>query len=536
LTVRLPSLSFRHKLVIPSLVAAAATLAGTVVAARLSARAAGEIDQVERRHYPALELARELEIGLDKMQRQFQDAATAQDTEELEVASVYQEDLLELIAEVPSAALEDERAAQLHAAIQDYYEAAYLGTERIISRDQSAGAHDTLKAMAARYIALRERLATDTKAAREAMTRGFEEARTLQRRAVWSGAGILLLAALGAALLAWILAHRMVGPLVALNAAALRIADGDLTEEIRVDTKDEVGTLADSFRRMTERLRAIVQTLKGASTELGRAAERLSEHTLAQSAIVERQAAGVTETSATTRQLEQTSMLAATRAAEVLEVARRASEMSSTGQTAAERSVEGLQRIQGSVQDILGRSGRLLEQTRQVSEIVETVKDLAMQSHVLSLNASIEAARAGEAGKGFGVVASEVRSLAEQSGQSAARIARIVQDIVGAVQATLDSTEKGTRGVEGSVEQIRASGESLREIGGIVRETSDAALQIATAVQQQSQGVAQIATAMRDLDRGMEETVGRIQVLRESATDLTVTASAIASIANGFRI
>ena len=152
------------------------------------------------------------------------------------------------------------------------------------------------------------------------------------------------------------------------------------------------------------------------------------------------------------------------------------------------------------------------------------------------MNASIEAARAGEAGKGFGVVAAEVRALAEQSGQSAGRIAKIVEDIVGAVRATLETTESGTRGMEGSVAQIRASGESLREIGGIVRETSDAALQIATAVQQQSQGVAQIAGAMRELDRGMEETVARVQVLQGAARDLTAAAARISALADGFRV
>jgi methyl-accepting chemotaxis protein len=277
-------------------------------------------------------------------------------------------------------------------------------------------------------------------------------------------------------------------------------------------------------------------SLKSSSTELGRAAERLAEHTRAQRAIVERQAAGVTETSATTRELEQTSSLAAQRAASVLDVARRATEMSASGHTAAEQSIEGIQRIQSSVDDVIGRSARLLEHTRQVTDIVETVRDLAAQSHVLSLNASIEAARAGDAGKGFGVVASEVRGLAEQSGDRAGRIGRIVHDMVAAVQATVLSSQESRRGMDGSIERIRSSGESLREIGGIVRETSAAAHEIAAAVQQQSQGIAQIASAMRDLDRGMEETVTRIEVLHTSAGELSDTAAAIAAIANGFRV
>ena len=90
--------------------------------------------------------------------------------------------------------------------------------------------------------------------------------------------------------------------------------------------------------------------------------------------------------------------------------------------------------------------------------------------------------------------------------------------------------------MEGSVAQIRSSGESLREIGGIVGETSEAALQIAGAVQQQSQGVAQIAAAMRDLDKGMEDTVLRIERLREAASRLTETATRISIIADGFRL
>jgi methyl-accepting chemotaxis protein len=324
-------------------------------------------------------------------------------------------------------------------------------------------------------------------------------------------------------------------PLEDLAEAARRIAQGDLRHDVSVESSDEVGLLAESFRTMVERLRAIVATLKQSSSELAGFAQELADQTRAQSALVERQAAGVTETSTSTRELEQTASLAASRAASVLEVAKRAAEMSEAGHGAAERSIEGIRQIQGTVESIVSQSGRLLEQTRQVGDIVETVRDLAAQSHVLSLNASIEAARAGEAGKSFAVVASEVRGLAEQSGQSATRIGKMVQDILAAIGATIETTEKGSKGVEGSAAQIRASGESLREIGGIVRETSDAALQIASAVQQQSTGIAQIAAAMQDLGKGMDESVTRIQVLDRSATELSRMAKGISQIAREFR-
>jgi methyl-accepting chemotaxis protein len=350
------------------------------------------------------------------------------------------------------------------------------------------------------------------------------------------GGVILLGFALLSASLSWLISGRTAGPLHALSEVALQIAGGDLTQEVQVSSDDEVGVLASSFKRMSARLRELVGTLKTTSQELAVAAERLADHTRAQSALLERQAAGVAETSATTRQLEQTSSVAANRAASVLEVARRAAEMSDQGRASAERSAEELHRIQGSVDSIVGQSSQLLDQARQVGDIVETVRDLATQSHVLSLNASIEAARAGEAGKSFAIVAQEVRALAEQSGQSAGRIARMVQDILSAVQSTRETTEKGSAGMSGSLDQIRASGDSLRQIGDIVRETSDAALHIASAVQQQSTGIGQIAVAMRDLDKGMEETIGRIRSLELSAQQVAETATRISGIASEFTV
>jgi methyl-accepting chemotaxis protein len=390
--------------------------------------------------------------------------------------------------------------------------------------------------MTASSRALRAAIAETITQAQADVTGGFASARALQGAMLrWGLALGMLASALGIGL-AILLARSAVRPLDQLAQAALRIADGDLSGTLAEEGDDEVGRLAHAFHRMGDRLRVVVGTLKDSAAGLNLAAAQLVAHTEAQTGIVQRQAAGVTETSTTTRELEQASTVAASRAASVLEVARRASQMSDAGRDAADRSLEGLRTIQGSVDGLVAQSTLLLEKARQVGDIVETVHDLAVQSHVLSLNASIEAARAGEAGRGFGVVASEVRALAEQSGRAAAHIGRIVKDILGAIQTTITTTEASTRGMEGSVAQIRASGESLREIGGIVGETSEAALQIAGAVQQQSQGVAQIATAMRDLDHGMEDTVARIENLRESASRLTETAMRISVIADGFKM
>jgi len=529
-------LGFRQKLLAPTLVGLGAMLLAVGAAYGLSRRAALELHRVEDAHLPALALAQELEAGLAARQRALQDAAASEDAGLLAAADERQFAMRRALSEVPPGVMDRGAAQALLDELEAYGALSREATLGLIAQRADDRQAAALREMSETYTKLTQRLAGATAGARAAVAAGLESARRLQARSILLAAGMLAAAGLIALLLALALARSVTRPVERLNAAAQRIAQGDLTEEIEVQGSDEIAALAASFAGMTGRLRAVVGTLKDASEALASAASRLSENTQAQVAIVGRAAAGVAETGVTTRELEQAAGLAASRAAAVLEVATRAGALSQAGHAAAEGSAEGLRTIQGSVQGIAEVSGRLLEQARVASDVVETVKELAARSHVLSINASLEATRAGEAGKGFGVVATEVKALAEQSGQGAERIARIVKDIQAAIQATIQRTSEGASGVEGSAARIRASGESLRELGGAVSETGGAAREIAAAVQQQSVGIAQIAAAMRDLDGGMSETVRRLTAVQASADELQETARMIAAIASEFRI
>ena len=529
-------LKFRHKMVLPAAAVVAAALVATGVTTALSRQASQELTRVEREHAPALEISRDLEELLVRMQRQLQDASDAEDLGSLKVADATHQEMRQRIDAAREAGLGAAAVDRLATQVDEYHGLARATAERIIRREQGEVVTAAKAAMVARARALSSELADRTAHARASMAAGFEAARRLQARSSLLGALIMILAAVGATALSWFIAGGLSRPLETLHQAALRIAEGDLTVPIEVESNDEVGALAGAFLGMTGRLRAIIATLRTASGDLSGAAVELERLTRAQTTLLERQATGIAQTSSTTRELEQTSSMASSRATSVLEVARRAADFSLQGQGSAQQSVEGIRQIQDSVGRIVAQSTQLLDQARAVGEIVETVKDLATQSHVLSLNASIEAVRAGEAGKGFGVVAAEVRALAEQSGQAATRIGKLVQEILAAIQATLDLTERSRRGMEGSLDAIRASGQSLTQIGAIVKETSEAALQIATAVQQQSTGVGQIAGAMRDLDAGMEETISRIQGLEQAATHLKTTSGRISEIVSGFRV
>jgi methyl-accepting chemotaxis protein len=555
----LPSLSIRSKMLLPASVAALASLLAASVTLGLSRSAESRLKLVQTQEFPTYQFYGYLREALKESHLLLLNVGDSEDFTRIDSPDDLRTSVVEHIQKDGAAALGPAEAEKLRAEFEAFYAADRgVATTRIqnelrkkkilaqatntntkLDLMQSAAARTqgaALSEIENRYGAFQDRLSTLASRSSGSLDTALDAARVAQRLGIWVGVWLLLLSVVVSFTLAWWLSSRTARPLHALSAVALRIADGDLTQEVSAGGNDEVGVLARSFRRMSARLRELVGTLKATSLELAVAAERLSDHTRAQSALLERQAAGVAETSSTTRELEQTSTVAASRAASVLEVARRAAEMSEHGRESAERSAAELSRIQGSVESIVGQSSQLLDQARQVGDIVETVKDLATQSHVLSLNASIEAARAGEAGKSFAVVAQEVRALAEQSGQSAGRIAQMVQDILSAVQATRETTERGSAGMSDSLAQIRASGDSLRQIGDTVRETSDAALHIASAVQQQSTGIGQIAAAMRDLDRGMEETVGRIRALELSAQQVAETATRISGIAAEFTV
>ena len=314
------------------------------------------------------------------------------------------------------------------------------------------------------------------------------------------------------------------------------VAKGDLRQEIGIRSNDEVGRLARSFEGLVTKLRAIPLTLQDSVRDLEGAVRSLDDVTKNQMSIVQRQASGLAEASATTQEIKQTSSVAATKAEAVGAIAKKAEEFSGTGQGAVEASIEGIREIQAQIEAIVRKIVDLSERTLQVGEIIETVKDLADQSNVLALNAAIEASKAGEFGKGFAVVAREIRTLADQSIQSTGRIREILSEIQAAIRSTVAITEEGKRRMDQSMEQIRTSGESIKEMSLIVRESSQAARQIAASVNQQNAGITQISAAIGALNTAMDETVVGIRASETAAVNLRDLSGRISGVVDSFRV
>ena len=312
--------------------------------------------------------------------------------------------------------------------------------------------------------------------------------------------------------------------LAILSVHIENVASGDLSERLSITGDDDLGRLAANLNAMTESLADVASGTTEAINTIYSAVEELQQSINVQSSGASEQAAAVNETTAAMDQIKGMAAQAMEKVQMLGETAERSRRESELGGVAVEQAISGmtgiLHRMEGIAQTILALS----EQIQQIGEITGVVTNLAQQSKMLALNASIEAAKAGEAGKGFAVVAAEVRELAEQSQQSTAQVQKILQDIRHATDRAVMATEEGSKGVDAGMLSVQRSGDVMRQLNTVVRETTIASQQITAVVKQQFLGLEQVTTAMKDINKVTTQFVSSTQQSKESVSGISKVA------------
>jgi methyl-accepting chemotaxis protein len=312
--------------------------------------------------------------------------------------------------------------------------------------------------------------------------------------------------------------ERMSRFLRTMAGAAEQIAAGDLRSNLKPQSANDV--LGNAFVRMTDNLRKQIGGVVEGAAVLGSAATEIVASTAQLASGASESAAAVSETTTTVEEIRQTSQLASQKAKAVADSAQRAVQISHAGRKSTEDVAAGMGRIRTQMEAIAESMMRLSEQTQTIGQIIATVEDLSAQSNLLAVNAAIEAAKAGEHGKGFGVVAQEVKSLAEQSRQATDRVRTILSDIQKATTAAVMATEQGGKAVEAGGKQTEMAGESIAALAGSVTEAAQAATQIAASSQQQLVGMDQVAGAMENIKQASTQNVASAKQLETAARNL----------------
>ena len=316
---------------------------------------------------------------------------------------------------------------------------------------------------------------------------------------------------------------------------ATEIAQGDLTKRGQV-TSDVLGSVVDAINVMVGELAIIINDVRDAaqqvltsSTEMIGAMEATAGGAQTQS----REAVGVSEAmeglSRSMRRVAQNAEASAAAAKQTLDSAAK-------GEHAVRASLAGMQRIRGEVQGISKKVKNLADRSLEISEIVNTIEDIASQTNLLALNAAIEAAGAGESGLRFAVVAEEVRKLAERSGKAAKDIVVLIKSVQAETQQAVIAMEEGTREVEAGYKVTVEAGERLHEIGEISHKSASLALEISEATQDQVRGVEGGAVAVQSIAGVAVETEKAVLETRRTMDQVVRVAEALTASLARFKL
>jgi methyl-accepting chemotaxis protein len=311
---------------------------------------------------------------------------------------------------------------------------------------------------------------------------------------------------------------RMSQSLQQMAKVAEQIAAGDLT--VKVEPQSEKDMLGNAFVHMVESLRRVTRELLEGTNVLGASASEILAATTQVAAGAAETATAVSETTTTVEEVKQTAQVSSQKAKYVSESSQKSAQISHTGKQSVDETIAGMTRIREQMEAIADSIVRLSEQSQAVGEIIATVNDLADQSNLLAVNAAIEAAKAGEQGKGFAVVAQEVKSLAEQSKQATAQVRTILGDIQKATSTAVLATEQGSKAVEAGVKQSTGAGEAIRTLADSIAEAAQAATQIAASSQQQLVGMDQVALAMENIKQASAQNVASTRQAEVAAQNL----------------
>jgi methyl-accepting chemotaxis protein WspA len=302
-------------------------------------------------------------------------------------------------------------------------------------------------------------------------------------------------------------------PLNRLVAALDRMSQGDFTERVALQRRDEFGILGNGLNRLADDLSALVGQVQRSGIQVNTTATEIAATAKEQQSTAHEIAATTAEIGATSRQISATSKELEKTMNELNQVAEETTKLAGSGHAALTHMETTMRQITQASGSITAKLSVLSEKTNNINSVVATITKVADQTNLLSLNAAIEAEKAGEYGLGFAVVAMEIRRLADQTAVSTYNIEKMVKEMQSAVAAGVMGMDKFSEEARRGVEEVRQVSTHLAQIIHQVQTLTPRFQMVNEGMHAQATGAQQISDTLAQLSEAARQTA---ESLRQS--------------------
>lgn len=308
---------------------------------------------------------------------------------------------------------------------------------------------------------------------------------------------IFLVIALAALVMSWYLIKKMlIQPLELAGEHFQRMAQGDLSSHIRVESKNEIGALFSGLQHLQQSQKDTISQINNTATQLASAAEELSIVTSQSTEGLDLQNAELQQAATAVNEMTVAVEDVAQNALSTSDASRESNELASRSFEEMKLTIAQTRKMATEMKTSAELVQELATQANNIGQVLDVIRAVAEQTNLLALNAAIEAARAGDAGRGFAVVADEVRALAHRTQNSTKEIEQLIAHIRQGTVKAVQSIEASTGLADNTVDMANKAGQAFEQICTSVSHINERNLLIATASEEQ-------AHVARDVDRSL---------------------------------
>jgi methyl-accepting chemotaxis protein len=315
--------------------------------------------------------------------------------------------------------------------------------------------------------------------------------------------------------------------------------EGDLTARLDINTRDDIGDMAQWFNKFIEKLQGIVKEIVATAATLNISSSDLYDLSVNMATAAKEVSANSKNVALAAEDVSTNmeSVAASTEQASInVGLVASAVEQMTCTVTDISQNTENARRIAGdAVEQTKATSLRIIEygkSAQEITAITETITEISEQTNLLALNATIEAARAGEAGKGFAVVANEIKELARKTSEATGEIKRKIGAIQDNTVATVDEIGRISQVIGGVNDLVAEIASAIEEQSVTTQEISENIVQFSDGIKEVDTKVAQSASATSNITRDILELNRKNSEVSANSSKLNVCADELSKLAD----